>query len=87
MPIIDDFKKCQHNPPAAPPVDGPVDWRSCFQCLDEMKMQLIIARTYLEELAKADFNDNGICVKPLHEPVQGRGFQQIAATAYGQVTD
>ena len=79
MPVVSNFKKCTHT-------DDPIDWRSCYACIDEVTTQLMIARTYLNELAHAEFNENGDCAKPITEPIQGRGFQQIAATAYSVVS-
>lgn len=94
MPITDDFKKCCHNAlpnlPADVSVPAPMpilDWRDCHQCIDEVKMQLVIARAYLQEIQMAEFNDNGVCSKPFKEPVQGRGFQQIAATGLSMASD
>ena len=82
MPLISEFRKCNHSADDT----RQIDWRECFQCLSEVEISLTIARAYLEELAKADFDDNGICKKPLKEPIQGRGFQQIAATALSIIT-
>ena len=78
------FRACNHTPEGQPPVR---DWRECFQCIDLVTMQLAIARSYLKELATADFTDNGICAKSIAEPVQGRDFQSIAATGLGACSD
>lgn len=82
MPIVSDFKTCNHMPPGA----ELTDWRECFACIDELAMQVRIARTYLRELAEAKFNDNGDCVSPVSEPLQGRHFQQIASTGLGAIS-
>lgn len=87
MPVINNFKTCppEHRPEGAKPL---LDWRECSRCVDEVAMQLTIARSYLTELANADgFNDNGDCVKPIAEPVQGRHFAQIASTGLGACSD
>lgn len=57
-----------------------VDWRDCKDCVDGVYLRLTIAVAYLDELARADFNDNGMCVTPISQPVRGRSYQQIAAT-------
>lgn len=67
------MKKCNH---------GNEDWRRCSDCLDEVEMQLAIARSYLHELAEGKFNDNGVMTVPVAEPVQGLDFQQIAARGW-----
>lgn len=72
------FKTCPHNA---------TDWRECFQCLDEVAMQLAIARVYLKEIAQGAFNDNGDCTAPVAEPVRGRSFQQIAARGLSAASD
>lgn len=61
-------------------IHGADNWRKCLDCLDEVEMKLMIARRYLKEIAEGKFNDNGIMTVPVAEPVQGRDFQQIAAT-------
>ena len=83
MPLISEFRKCNHSADDT----RQIDWRECFQCLDEVAMQLTVARTYLKELATATFNENGICSKPIAEPIQGRDFQSIAATGLGVCSD
>lgn len=80
MPIINEFRECTHGSKEDAAI---TDWRDCYQCIGEVTMQLVIARTYLKELAMAQFNDAGDCVKPLAEPIQGRHYQQIAATGLG----
>lgn len=98
MGIQNRFRSCPHNtqPKEVDPVTGAevtaplrmkLDWRDCYQCVDEVTMQLAIARSYLKELATADFNDNGVCVKPIAEPIQGRDYQSIAATGFGACSD
>ncbi len=77
------FKKCTHGATGEPAVS---DWRMCVACMDEVQLSLTIARAYLHELAHARFNDNGDCVAPVSEPVQGRSFQQIAQTALGIIS-
>ncbi len=80
MLSIDTFKQCIHG--------GSVhSWTECHQCLNEVVMQLTIARSYLRELAQAEFNDNGICSVPLGEPIRGRDFQSIARTGLGACSD
>lgn len=79
MPVYSSFKTCAHGPNVP-------DWRECFQCIDEVTVQLTIARSYLTELARAEFNNNGDCTKPVAEPVFGRHFQQIAQTALGVIS-
>lgn len=81
--IANNFKTCNHTPDNENPIIDVIDWRECMMCVDETVAQLIIARAYLEEIAKADFNDSGDCIRPFKEPVQGRSFQQIAATGFG----
>lgn len=77
MPIINTFKKCEH---------GCDDWRECFQCIDEVATSLMIARTYMKELAEGTFNDAGDMMIPVTEPVRGQHFQRIAATALGIIS-
>lgn len=77
MPVISNFKKCEH---------GQRDWRECHQCIDEVATSLMLARTYLNEIANAEFNDNGDCVTPVTEPIRGQNFQRIAATALGVIS-
>lgn len=77
MPIVSNFKTCAH---------GSRDWRECFQCIDEVATNLVIARTYLKELAEGVFNDNGDCSIPVTEPIRGQHFQRIAATALGVIS-
>ena len=71
------FRTCTHCPPEQA---ATADWRECWACADEVAMQLAIARSYLKEIAEGKFNDNGDMTVPVAEPVQGRHFQQIAAT-------
>ncbi len=76
------FRTCNHRNE----IDSPVnDWRECWACIDEVTMQLAIARTYLTEIAEGKFNDNGDCYEPISEPVRGRHFQQIARTGLGAI--
>lgn len=83
MPVLNTFKTCTHSPEGKPTLD----WRECYTCVDEVATQLTIARSYLKELATGDFTDAGDCKKPIAEPVQGRHFQQIAATGLGACSD
>lgn len=63
--------------------DKMIDWRECFQCIDMMQTELVIARQYLKELAYGVFNDDGVMQEPVAEPVRGQGFARIAATGFG----
>lgn len=73
MAIKSIFKTCQHS-------EG-LDWRQCYQCLDEVATNLTIARTYLNELANGTFNEFGDLAIPVAEPIRGQHFQRIAQTA------
>ena len=73
---MNDKPVCPHQTEESPIRD----WRECWACVDMMSAQLVIARAYLKELALATFNDDGVCVRPVAEPVQARHFQAIAAT-------
>ena len=84
MPIMNEFRECTHGSKEDSAV---TDWRECYKCLGEVTMQLTIARTYLKEIAEGKFNDNGIMTIPVAEPLQGRDFQQIAATGLGACSD
>lgn len=76
--MISDFKSCSH---------GYRVWNECPECVGATVTQLLIARSYLRELALGTFNDDGIMQKPIAEPVQGRPYQAIAATGLSACSD
>lgn len=69
----EEAKVCTH---------GKQHWRTCGDCHDEVEMALVIARTYLRELANENgWTEESVCKKPVSEAIQGRTFQQVASLA------
>lgn len=63
--------------------DNPVrDIRDCWQCMTEILTELMIAKTYLTEIAMGEFDEHGRLTAAVSETaLVNRGYQAIAATA------